>query len=119
MITIFGIRNCDTVKRALTWAEDLGLDHNFHDFRRDGLDEETLRAFVEALGWESLLNKRGTTWRKLSPEDQENIDEEKAIALMLENTSLIKRPVWEREGRYALGFAKGKDRDKLRKVLDV
>ena len=119
MITIFGIRNCDTVKRALTWAEDLGLDHKFHDFRRDGLDEATLRGFVEALGWEELVNKGGTTWRKLSEAEQTSIDEEKAIALMLEHVALIKRPVWERGGRYALGFAKGKDREKLRKTLDV
>lgn len=119
MITIFGIKNCDTVKRALTWAEDLGLAHQFHDFRRDGLDEATLRKFVAALGWEALLNKRGTTWRKLEPAEQEGVDEEKAIALMLANTSLIKRPVWERGGRYALGFAQGKDREKLRKTLDV
>ena len=119
MITIFGIKNCDTVKRALTWAEDLGLEHQFHDFRRDGLDEARLRKFVAALGWEALLNKRGTTWRKLEPAEQEGVDEEKAIALMLANTSLIKRPVWERGGRYALGFAQGKDREKLRKTLDV
>ncbi len=119
MITIFGIKNCDTVKRALTWAEDLGLEHQFHDFRRDGLDEATLRKFVAALGWEALLNKRGTTWRKLKPSEQAHIDEEKAIALMLNNVALIKRPVWERGGRYALGFAQGKDREKLRKTLDV
>ena len=119
MITLYGIKNCDTVKRALTWAEDMGLDHRFHDYRRDGLEEATLRDFVDALGWEAVLNKRGTTWRKLSPAEQEGIDEEKAIVLMLENTSLIKRPVWERGGHYALGFAKGKDREKLRKTLDV
>ena len=119
MITIFGIKNCDTVKRALTWAENLGLEHQFHDFRRDGLDEATLRKFVAALGWEALLNKRGTTWRKLEPSEQADVDEEKAIALMLANTSLIKRPVWERGGRYGLGFAQGKDREKLRKTLDV
>ena len=119
MITIFGIKNCDTVKRALTWAENLGLEHQFHDFRRDGLDEATLRKFVAALGWEALVNKRGTTWRKLEPAEQADIDEEKAITLMLANTSLIKRPVWERGGRYALGFAQGKDRERLRKTLDV
>ena len=119
MITIFGIKNCDTIKRALIWAEDLGLDHQFHDYRRDGLEEPVLRDFVAALGWEALLNKRGTTWRKLSPGEQEGVDEEKAITLMMKNTSLIKRPVWERGGRYALGFAQGKDREKLRKTLDV
>lgn len=119
MITIFGIKNCDTVKRALIWAEDMGLEHQFHDFRRDGLDEATLRTFVKELGIEALLNKRGTTWRKLSDSEKENITEEKAIALMLANSSLIKRPVWERGGCYALGFAKGKDRERLRKTLDV
>ena len=119
MITIFGIRNCDTVKRALTWAEDLGLEHQFHDYRKAGLDEATLRAFVKELGVEALLNKRGTTWRKLSDADKEGITKDKAIALMLANTSLIKRPVWERGGRYTLGFAKGKDRERLRKILDV
>ena len=119
MITIYGIKNCDTIKRVLTWAEDLGLEHQFHDFRRDGLEEATLRAFVEALGWEALLNKRGTTWRTLTPKQQASVTEEKAIKLMLEHTSLIKRPVWERGGRYALGFEQSKDRQILRKILDV
>lgn len=119
MITIYGIKNCDTVKRALTWAEDLGLEHQFHDYRRDGLDEATLRDFVAALTWEALLNKSGTTWRKLTPKEQAGVGEEKAIKLMLAHTSLIKRPVWERGGRYGLGFAQGKDRERLRKILDV
>ena len=93
MITLYGIKNCDTVKKALKWHEGEGIDHQYHDFRRDGLDEEVLQTWIDAVGWEILLNKRGTTFRNLSDEQKNHIDEISAYCLMLEQVALIKRPV--------------------------
>ena len=112
MITIYGIKNCDTVKKARKWLEAEGLEHRFHDFRSDGIDELLVARFVDALGFEAVLNTRGTTWRKLDDADKTNIDSGKASALMLSNEALIKRPVWEKDGEYRLGFA-AKDMDAL------
>ena len=112
MITIYGIKNCDTVKKARKWLEGQGIQHRFHDFRADGLDAALMAAFVEALGWEALLNTRGTTWRKLPEADQADMTKEKAAALMVTHEALIKRPVWQKGGDYRLGFA-AKDMDAL------
>lgn len=106
MITLYGIKNCDTVKKALTWAREEGLEHSFHDFRADGLSAEKLAAMQAALGTDKLLNTRGTTWRKLPEEDRADMTDAKAAALMLEHVALIKRPVWEKDGDYRIGFAK-------------
>ena len=112
MITIYGIKNCDTVKKARKWLEAEGLDHRFHDFRGDGIDAALVARFVDALGFEAVLNTRGTTWRKLSAAEKADVDSEKACGLMLANEALIKRPVWEKDGDYRLGFA-AKDMDGL------
>lgn len=93
MITMFGIKNCDTIKKARKWLESEGIDYQFHDYKKDGLSPELLAAWIEDLGWEPLVNKRGTTWRKLPDDVKESIDQASASQIMLENTSIIKRPL--------------------------
>ena len=93
--TLFGIKNCDTVKKARRWLEDANIDYQFHDVREDDLSKNQVQTWVDALGWESVLNKRSTTWKQLSDDDKNTIDESKAISLMLEHPTLIKRPVLE------------------------
>ena len=105
MITVYGIKNCDTCRKALKWLSSENIEHKFHDFRADGLDENSLAAWVDAVGWETLLNRRGTTWRKLPEADREGITPDSAAALMLENPTLIKRPVFDTEGSYLVGFS--------------
>jgi arsenate reductase len=104
MVTLFGIKNCDTVKKARKWLEAHGVDYGFHDFRADGLDEKRLRGWIKELGWETLLNRRGTTWRKLPEAARENVDQKRALALMLEHPALIKRPVLEQGKSVWVGF---------------
>ena len=113
MIIIYGIKNCDTVKKALKWLEAEGVSYQFHDFRKDGLDEPMVNRFEKALGWEALLNTRGTTWRKLSEQDKDGVDAHKAKALMLAHDAIIKRPVWNKDGEYRLGFS-AKDQDEIK-----
>ena len=103
-ITLYGIRNCDTMRKARQWLDAHGVDYQFHDYRKDGLDEEQLRAWVDELGWEALLNKRGLTWRKLPPAVREAIDEESAIQIMRENPAIIKRPLLDLGDRRVVGF---------------
>ena len=93
MITMFGIKNCDTIKKARKWLEAEGIEYEFHDYKKDGLSADMLNAWVKDLGWEALLNKRGTTWRKLPDDTKESIDQPSAIQIMLDNTSIIKRPL--------------------------
>ena len=104
MITLYGIKNCDTVKKARKWLDEHGVDYRFHDFRADGLDMKRLEAWIKAVGWEALLNRRGTTWRKLSEGEREGIDARRAAALMLEHPTLIKRPVIEHGKQVLVGF---------------
>ena len=113
MLTLYGIKNCDTVKKARKWLDEAGVDYHFHDYRADGIDEELLNGFAASLGWEALLNTRGTTWRKLEDGDKQNLDEAKAISLMVANDALVKRPVWMKDGEYRLGFA-AKDADEIK-----
>ncbi len=96
MITLFGIPNCDTVKKARAWLTAQGLDYQFHDFKKQGVPPERLAAWINAVGWETLLNRKGTTWRKLDPATQATaVDAESAAKLLILNASLIKRPVVE------------------------
>ena len=95
MITINGIPNCDTVKKARKWLEAQGLDHTFRDFKKDAPTADEVGGWADAAGWEVLLNKRGTTFRKLDEADKADLTREKAIALMVQHPSLIKRPVLE------------------------
>lgn len=93
MITMFGIKNCDTIKKARKWLEAEGIEYQFHDYKKDGLSPEMVTSWVKDLGYEALVNKRGTTWRKLPDDVKDSIDEASAIKIMLENTSIIKRPL--------------------------
>ncbi|MCC2615994.1 ArsC family reductase [Aestuariibacter halophilus] len=104
MTTLYGIKNCDTIKKARKWLADNNIEHVFHDYRQDGLEESWLRETEAALGWEALLNKRGTTFRQLDEADKQDLNRDKAIALMLANPAMIKRPVLIHQGQYLLGF---------------
>jgi arsenate reductase len=95
MLTIYGIRNCDTMKKAMRWLDGAGVAYTFHDFRVAGIEPGKLAAWCASLGWEKLLNRRGLTWRKLDDSQKLDIDETRAIALMAEYPTLIKRPVLE------------------------
>lgn len=104
-ITVYGIPNCDTVKKARAWLAAHGVGHRFHDFRKDGVPADALRRWVDAFGWEALVNRKGTTWRKLDPARQAAVhDAETALALMLEQPSVIKRPVVVRGEALRVGF---------------
>lgn len=104
MTTLYGIKNCDTMKKAMQWLDGHGIDYQFHDYKKAGLAEQQLQSWVKQIGWEILVNTRGTTWRKLPESDRVGLDEPKAIALMLANLSLIKRPVLEHNGTLRVGF---------------
>jgi len=104
-VTIYGIRNCDTMKKARTWLESHGIAYEFHDYKKAGIDRARLEAWSKKVGWEKLLNRAGTTFRKLPDKDKKNVDEKKAIALMAAQPSLIKRPVLDLgRGKLLVGF---------------
>ena len=105
MLTLYGIKNCDTVKKARRWLEANGVAFQFHDVRTDSLDLTTIESWSENVPWEVLLNKRGTTWRKLDDPRKEHLDRQTAIALMLENPTLIKRPVLSDNAGCMVGFS--------------
>jgi arsenate reductase (glutaredoxin) len=104
MIIIYGIPNCDTVKKARQWLAAEGLEHRFHDVRKDGLDSAMLDQWIAALGWDALLNKAGTTFRKLPDADKQGLDAPRARALMLAEPAMIKRPVVDNGGKFLVGF---------------
>lgn len=103
---VYGIKNCNTVKNALTWLNGKKVKFDFHDYKTKGVTEEKLKSWSKQVGWESLVNKRGTTWRQLDEKTQAKVTNEKAaIELMMEKTSVIKRPLIEENGKVvALGF---------------
>jgi arsenate reductase (glutaredoxin) len=103
-ITLYGIPNCDTVKKARVWLDGRGIAHGFHDFRKLGTDAAQIARWVEAAGWETVLNRAGTTFRKLPAADREALDAAKAVAVMAANPSCIKRPVVEYPGGLLVGF---------------
>ena len=103
--TVYGIPNCDTVKKARAWLAGRGIEVDFHDYKKQGVPAAELRRWVERLGWEALLNRKGTTWRKLDPARQAQVnDADSAIALMLEQPSVIRRPVLVRGDALRAGF---------------
>ena len=104
MIEVYGIANCDTVKKARAWLEAKGVGYTFHDYKKEGADPAKLRAWVDAKGWEAVLNRRGTTFRKLDSALTANLDAAKAVALMQAHPSAIKRPVVEYPGGLLVGF---------------
>lgn len=100
---VYGIPNCNTVRKAITWLNDNDLAYEFHDFKKKGITEEKLNQWCDLFGWETVLNKKGTTWKKLSAEQQSVVvDQASAVAVMLANTSSIKRPVVEDDGKPVL-----------------
>ena len=101
---IFGISNCDTVKKARTWLDKQNVDYQFHDFRRNGLTEKQIKQWLQKVELDLLLNKRSRTWRELSDSDKSNVSESKAIKLMLKQPSLIKRPVLVNGKEITVGF---------------
>ena len=101
---LYGISNCDTVSKARRWLNEAGCDYQFHDFRKDDISSEQINHWCDKLGWEKVLNKRSTSWRKLSSDQTENIDQAQAVALMAETPTLIKRPVLVAENWIELGF---------------
>jgi arsenate reductase len=102
--TIYGIKNCDTMKKARAWLDSNRVDYTFHDYKTAGVDRKRLERWCEELGWEALLNRAGTTFRKLQDADKQALDAKKAVALMLAQPSMIKRPVLERDGNLFVGF---------------
>jgi len=103
-VAVYGIPNCDTVKKARAWLDGHGVAYAFHDYKREGADPARLAAWSDAVGWEGLLNRRGTTFRALSEADRSDIDRAKALRLMQAHPSLIKRPVVEHGGGLLVGF---------------
>jgi arsenate reductase (glutaredoxin) len=111
--TLYGIRNCDTMKKARAWLETEGVAYDFHDYKTAGIGEARLRGWTAELGWERLLNRSGTTFRKLPEADKEGLDGDRAIALMLAQPSMIRRPVLDLGDRRLVGFSDEAYRDSL------
>jgi len=103
-ITISGIKNCDTMKKARAWLDGHGVAYDFHDYKTAGIGKEKLKAWSDQVGWETLLNRAGTTFRKLPDAEKEGLNEGKALALMLAQPSMIKRPVLEQGSKLLVGF---------------
>lgn len=105
MITLYGIKNCDTVKKARTWLEQHDVKYRFHDLRSDGLDEPTLQGWIKAVGWETLLNTRSTTWRQLPDASKRVASASQALPLLIAHPTLIKRPVLQHGKTVLVGFS--------------
>lgn len=103
-ITIYGIKNCDTMKKARAWLDGHGVAYDFHDYKTAGIARDKLEQWSDAVGWEILLNRAGTTFRKLPDNEREDLNERKALALMLAQPSMIKRPVLDLGGKLLVGF---------------
>lgn len=103
-ITLFGIKNCDTVKKARKWLDENGVAYQFHDVRADGLDNQQVQQWAEQVGWETLLNRRSTTWKQLDSNVRDSIDATSAITQMVEHPTLIKRPVLATGEQVTVGF---------------
>ncbi|OJU89683.1 MAG: arsenate reductase [Shinella sp. 65-6] len=103
-VTIYGIKTCDTMKKARNWLDARGIAYRFHDYKAGGIDAASLKRWVDALGWESVLNRAGAAFRALPDADKQDLDAEKAIALMLAQPSMIKRPLLDRDGQFTAGF---------------
>ena len=104
-VVIYGIKNCDSIKKAKKWLNDHAVEFVFHDYRQDGLSESLLNTLESALGWQQMVNKRGTTWRKLDDTVKESINQQSAVALMLDNPAIIKRPILDTGEALKLGFS--------------
>ncbi|MES2961793.1 MAG: ArsC family reductase [Pseudomonadota bacterium] len=108
MIKLYGIKNCDTVKKAMKWLANHGVEYQFHDYKKDGVDQVKLTEFVKKFGWEKIVNRKGTTWRQLSEQVQNNItNNQSALELMQEKPSVIKRPIIDLGSKQLIGFDVG------------
>lgn len=105
MIQLYGIPNCDTMKKARKWLTDHDVEYQFHDYKKQGIEEAMLRHWIGQVGWETLLNRRGMMWRKLDQQQRDNIDEASATRIMLEMPSIIKRPVLVKDDQILVGFS--------------
>ena len=114
MLTLYGIKNCDTVKKARKWLEAEGIDYRFHDFREDGLDDKQAAQWIQELGWETLVNRRSTTWKQLPESVRESLTAESALEQVLEHPTLIKRPLLDTGDSRHVGFKE----DGYRKILN-
>jgi arsenate reductase (glutaredoxin) len=103
-LTLYGIKNCDTMKKARAWLDAKGIRYAFHDYKAEGIDRARLEGWAQSVGWEMLLNRAGTTFRKLPDADKSGLDEGRALALMLDQPSMIKRPVLDLGGKLLVGF---------------
>lgn len=103
-ITMYGIPNCDTIKKAKKWLEQQGIEYQFHDYRKQGIETELVERFCQHLDWQQVLNKRGTTYRQLSDEQKATLDKETAVSLLVEMPAMIKRPILDVDGTLHLGF---------------
>jgi arsenate reductase (glutaredoxin) len=103
-VKIYGIKNCDTMKKAFVWLETHGVDYDFHDYKKAGIDAARVEMWCAELGWDKVLNKAGTTFKKLPDADKQDLDAAKAVGLMVNQPSMIKRPVVEFDGRLMAGF---------------
>ena len=104
MIMLYGIPNCDSMKKARKWLAEHDVAYDFHDYKKLGIDEALLRGWIAGMGWEVLLNRRGMMWRKLTPEQRDNIDEQSAVEIMLSTPSIIKRPMLVKDDLILVGF---------------
>ncbi len=111
MVTVYGIPNCDTMKKARKWLDGHGIEYEFHDYKKRGIDEDRLRAWVAELGWDALLNRRGMMWRKLPEKVRASMDEASAIRVMGERPSIIRRPVLDTGETREVGFSEDRYRE--------
>lgn len=111
--TLYGIANCDTIRKARRWLEARGIDHAFHDYRKQGLDASLLATLEAQLGWQAMLNRNGRSWRQLPEAVRDGIDRDSALGLMLDNPAIIKRPILAGKGRLITGF----DPDRYEEIL--
>jgi len=104
-VTLYGISSCDTIRKAKTWLKNQHIEFEFHDYRKQGLEQKLLESMISALGWEAMLNRRGTTWRTLPDTVKDQIDQASAMRLMLDNPAIIKRPILATQNQFHVGFS--------------
>lgn len=105
MTTLYGIKNCDTVKKARRWLDENNVQYRFHDFREQDIDRQVVLKWVEQLGWETVVNKRSTSWKQLDESEREGMNSESAIEAILDNPTLVKRPMLDKDGVFSVGFS--------------
>jgi len=113
MTTIYGIKNCDTMKKAFKWLDSNNINYQFHDYRVDGINADLVHEFASALSWENIINKRSTTYRNLSEEVKSNLSGDTALAVVLEQPTLLKRPILKHDEGYEVGFKEANYQEKL------